>query len=71
MNLLNTKIKPVILSLNGICYDIIFYFLNVRIMTQLFIAPNHIKNIKNMTYPHNLSTILYEDNILHEKNGKK
>ena len=31
------------------------------------ITPNHIKNIQNVTNPSNLSTILYEDHILHEK----
>ena len=31
------------------------------------ITPNHIKNLHKKTNPPNLSTILYEDHIFHEK----
>ena len=34
------------------------------------IIPNHIKNIHNIVNPPNLSAILYEDHILHEKMKK-
>ena len=63
MNLLNTDDKPVIHSSHGICYGIIIFgSLSVRIMTS-----NHIKNLQNIINPPNLSTILYEDHILHKK----
>ena len=32
---------------------------------------NHINNLKNITNPHNLSTISYEDHILHKKVKEK
>ena len=35
------------------------------------IIPNHIKNLCNMTNPPNLSTILFEDYIFHEKIKKR
>ena len=71
MNLLDTEDKPVIISSpwNMLWYNNLLFSKCVNHNT--IITPNHIKNFHNITNPPNLSTILYEDHILHEKIKKK